>query len=156
MKSLVAAKILADENISPRVVSFLRQKNIDVIDTKEQNWHGKSDEFLLQKAFDDCRFILTHDADFGTLAIKCDKPCFGILYLRLKSPCASNVIKTLEKLFEVPVDIKPGSLVVIDESRIRIRLPSRPVLKRVSEPAAEYEPGNKSDTVNKNKARARR
>lgn len=156
MKSLISAKILADENISPRVVAFLRQKNLDVIDTKEQNWHGKSDEFLLQKAFDDCRFILTHDADFGTLAIKCDKPCFGILYLRLKSPCASNVIKTLEKLFELPAEIRPGSLVVIDESRIRIRLPSRPVLRKVSEPVAEYEPGNRSENVKKKKVRARR
>ncbi|MGE0084575.1 MAG: DUF5615 family PIN-like protein [Desulfococcaceae bacterium] len=50
---------MADENISPRVVSFLRQKGTDVIDTKEEKWHGKDDGYLLEKAFTDNRFILT-------------------------------------------------------------------------------------------------
>ena len=48
-------KILTDENISPRVVSFLRQQGINVIDTKEEKWHGKNDEYLLEKAFADYR-----------------------------------------------------------------------------------------------------
>ena len=90
-------KILTDENISPRVVSFLRQKEIDVIDTKEENWHGKDDEYLLKKAFRDSRFILTHDSDFGTLAVKEGKSYFGIIYLRLKIQKASNVIGVIEK-----------------------------------------------------------
>ncbi|PKL40225.1 MAG: hypothetical protein CVV41_19965 [Candidatus Riflebacteria bacterium HGW-Riflebacteria-1] len=82
---MAALKLLVDENVSPRVVAFLRQHKIDVVDVKEMNWHGRTDDFLLQKAFTDCRFILTHDADFGTLAIKEEKPCFGILFLRLVS-----------------------------------------------------------------------
>ncbi len=147
MTRLAFVKILADENVSPKVVAFLRQKQVDVVDTKEQKWHGKSDEFLLQKAFEDSRFILTHDADFGTLAIKDDKPSFGILYLRLKSPGALNVIKILEKLLELQTSIKPGSLVVIDETRIRVRIPVRPLLTRVSEPAAEYKTGRKHQKV---------
>ena len=31
-------KILADENISPKVVAFLRSAGLDVLDVKEQNW----------------------------------------------------------------------------------------------------------------------
>ena len=34
-------KILADENISPKVVAFLRSHGIDVLDTKEQSWFAK-------------------------------------------------------------------------------------------------------------------
>ncbi|GJQ50449.1 hypothetical protein KsCSTR_23680 [Candidatus Kuenenia stuttgartiensis] len=34
-------RILTDENISPKVLPFLRERGIDVIDTKEQSWHGK-------------------------------------------------------------------------------------------------------------------
>lgn len=37
-------RIFTDENISPKVVRFLRERGIDVIDTKEQNWYGKEDE----------------------------------------------------------------------------------------------------------------
>ncbi len=36
-------KILTDENVSPCVVSFLRQKGIDAIDVKEEGWQGKDD-----------------------------------------------------------------------------------------------------------------
>ncbi|MBW2430389.1 MAG: DUF5615 family PIN-like protein [Deltaproteobacteria bacterium] len=32
-------KILADENISPKVVAFLRSAGLDVLDVKEQSWH---------------------------------------------------------------------------------------------------------------------
>ncbi len=33
-------KILSDENISPKVVAFLRECGIDILDTKEQSWFG--------------------------------------------------------------------------------------------------------------------
>ena len=32
-------RILADENISPKVVAFLRSQGIDVVDTKERGWY---------------------------------------------------------------------------------------------------------------------
>jgi predicted nuclease of predicted toxin-antitoxin system len=118
-------KILADENISPRVVSFLRQKGTDVIDTKEEKWHGKDDGYLLEKAFRDNRFILTHDSDFGNLAVKEGKSYYGIIYLRLKIPKVSNVIRVIEKLLSVDIELCPGNLIVVDDSRIRIRLPER-------------------------------
>lgn len=56
-----ALKILADENISPKVVSFLRQGGFDVLDAKEQHWQGKDDEDLLEIAYREQRFMLTHD-----------------------------------------------------------------------------------------------
>ena len=72
-------KMLADENISPKAVSFLRQEGIDILDTKEEKWHGKNDEYLLEKAYSDNRFILTHDSDFGTLAVNERKNYYGII-----------------------------------------------------------------------------
>lgn len=42
-------KFLTDENISPKVVSFLRQKGFDVIDAKEERWHGTEDKRLMEK-----------------------------------------------------------------------------------------------------------
>ena len=46
-------KILADENISPKVVAFLRQSGLDVLDTKELHWHGQEDDELLKAAYKD-------------------------------------------------------------------------------------------------------
>ena len=118
-------KMLADENISPKAVFFLRQKGIDILDTKEEKWHGKNDEYLLEKAYSDNRFVLTHDSDFGTLAINERKDYYGIIYLRLKRPNAQSVIRVLEKLLLMDTELRVGSLIIADESRIRIRKPER-------------------------------
>ena len=61
-------RILADENVSPKVVAFLRDQGIDVVDTKERGWQGKSDDELLETAYQENRWVLTHDSDFGSLA----------------------------------------------------------------------------------------
>jgi len=113
--------LLADENISPRIVSFLRQKGIDVIDVKEKGWHGKEDTYLMEIANKEKRFILTHDTDFGTLAINEGVPCYGIIYMRLKNLKLTNVINVLEKLFVIDKDIHEKSLIVVEDTRLRIR-----------------------------------
>nr|VFJ56860.1 MAG: Predicted nuclease, contains PIN domain, potential toxin-antitoxin system component [Candidatus Kentron sp. FW] len=117
--------ILTDENVSPAVVSFLRGKKMDVADAKERKWHGKEDEYLLEKAYAEDRFILTHDSDFGTLAINEGKRCHGIIYLRLRRPKVSNVIRAMEQLFMIETEFRAGSLIVVDDLRIRVRLPEK-------------------------------
>ncbi|MBF0329789.1 MAG: DUF5615 family PIN-like protein [Nitrospirae bacterium] len=114
-------RLLADENISPRIVFHLRQKGMDIIDAKEKGWQGSSDKYLMEKAFDDKRFILTNDSDFGTLAINEGIPCFGIIYMRLKDFKISNAVAVLEKFFEINIELKEGALVVLDDARVRIR-----------------------------------
>mgnify|MGYP001054875797 CR=1 FL=1 len=114
-------KILTDENISPKVVAFLRQYGIDTLDTKEQNWHGQNDEDLMSTAYQDKRFVLTHDSDFGTLAINERKPCYGILYLRVNNLNPGNVIRVCENVFRKDIDVFPGTILVIEDTRIRIR-----------------------------------
>ena len=75
---LTAIKILADENISPKVVAYLRSLGLDILDVKEQQWFGKPDADLLHIAFTEQRFVLTHDSDFGELAINEGKRCYGL------------------------------------------------------------------------------
>jgi len=50
-------RILADENVSPKVVAFLRDQGIDVVDTKERGWQGKSDDELLETAYQENRKV---------------------------------------------------------------------------------------------------
>ena len=114
-------KILADENISPRVVKALRELGIDVVDVKEQQWYGKEDQEILDIAHRAQRFVLTHDSDFGTLAINEGKPCYGILYLRPRNLKISNVVRLCEQVFRNDLDVFPGKILVVEETRIRIR-----------------------------------
>lgn len=114
-------RILADENVSPKVVAFLRGKGVDVLDTKEELWQGREDDELLEVAYMQGRFVLTHDSDFGSLAIHQGKKYFGIIYLRLSNPHPRNVIDMCRKLLHVDADISRGALVVVEEGRIRIR-----------------------------------
>ena len=114
-------KFLTDENISPRIVTFLRKKGIDVVDVKEKGWHGNEDKYLMEIANKGKRFILTHDTDFGTLAINEGVPCYGIIYMRLRNLKVSNVINILEKLLVVDKDIPEGSVIVVEDTRLRIR-----------------------------------
>lgn len=118
---LTHVALLTDENMSPKVVACLRRMGVDVLDTKEQGWHGAEDEELLARAYREHRFVLTHDSDFGTLAINQGKPCFGILYLRLRNLQSGNVIRACEDLFRRDIEIVPRSLWVIEDNRIRIR-----------------------------------
>ena len=117
-------RILTDENISPKVVFFLRNIGMDVIDVKEQHWHGRGDDGILSIAHQEQRFVLTHDSDFGTLAVNMGRPYYGILYLKLKDLKPANVIKICDRVFHKDLDVSSGAILVIEETRIRIRNPS--------------------------------
>jgi len=118
---LKRVKILTDENISPKVVKNLRELGYDVLDIKEQKWHGKTDEAILNIAFKEQRFILTHDSDFGTFAINERKEYYGILYIRLKNIKPADVALVCESVLQMDIDVFPGTIVVIEETKIRIR-----------------------------------
>jgi predicted nuclease of predicted toxin-antitoxin system len=91
---------------------------------REQNWYGQNDEVLLDIAYQDQRFVLTHDSDFGTLAVNKGKPFYGILYFRLKNLKSTNVIRICDRVIRKDLDVYPGTILIIEESRIRIRHPS--------------------------------
>jgi len=75
-------RFLADENIHTDVVSFLRDLGYDVLDVREQGWSGPDDLSLIHEALQDSRVVLTHDSDFGALAVGAGEPIVGIIYLR--------------------------------------------------------------------------
>lgn len=114
-------RILADENISPKVVEFLRQQEVDVLDTKTQNLIGKTDEELIEIANEEHRFILTHDNDFGKLPIFEGKKYNGIIYFRLKKINPENVIKVYQQLLNLKTEIYPNSIIIVEENKLRIR-----------------------------------
>jgi predicted nuclease of predicted toxin-antitoxin system len=114
-------RILTDENVSPKVLAFLRNQGLEVLDTKEQGWQGKSDDELLEIAYQEKCWVLTHDADFGTLAVHEGKPYWGIIFLRVRNLQPHNVISVCHQLLQLEMDFLSPALVVVEEARIRLR-----------------------------------
>jgi predicted nuclease of predicted toxin-antitoxin system len=61
--------VRADENIHPGVVTARRARGCDVRTVLEAGLGGAADVLVLRAASADRRVVLTHDADFGTLAL---------------------------------------------------------------------------------------
>jgi predicted nuclease of predicted toxin-antitoxin system len=120
---MAISRILADENIAPAVAGFLRQSGFDVKEVLRAGWQGKTDDFLLEKALNEKRFILSHDSDFGSLAIKEGKRCYGIIFLRTASVKADEIIVILKKFISLKLDIRPGTFIVIDSKKVRLTFP---------------------------------
>ncbi len=115
--------MLADENIHPQVVDALRRRGADVLDVKESGWIGSTDLEILRKASTENRVVLTHDSDFGKLAITTGEPMFGIIYLRPGHIKPTFTLETLEVLFAELTEVTPPFIAVAErlEQRVRIR-----------------------------------
>lgn len=118
--------LLTDENIHPTVVTFLRQAGFDVWDVCEQGWLGSTDLALMQHAVSEQRVIVTHDSDFGSLAILAGNPIVGILYLRPGHASAQFTIDSCQAVLKADPDVRPPFLIIAKRTgttvTIRIRL----------------------------------
>ena len=74
--------LLADENVHPDVIVFLREAGLDVASVSEQGQLGLPDAQVLRQATETGRVVLTHDSDFGGMAVFGAKICGD----RLSSP----------------------------------------------------------------------
>jgi predicted nuclease of predicted toxin-antitoxin system len=119
----VLPPLLADANISVEVVVFLRTHGVDVVSVAEEGWTGRIDDEILAASVRMRRFVLTHDADFGRLAIAEGKPYHGILHLRPGDDPPEAVIAGLGALVVREVDWRTPMIAVYRAGRLRIRHP---------------------------------
>jgi predicted nuclease of predicted toxin-antitoxin system len=116
--------LLADENIHPDVISFLREIGIDIESVTEKGIFGISDDDVLKLAVDSGRVVLTHDSDFGGLALMGAK-FVGIIYLRPGHIQPDFTIKTLQTIRDNAPDATSPFILVADRTgdlvRIRVR-----------------------------------
>ena len=115
--------LVADMNIAQSVVQFLRDSGVDFISADEQGWHNLTDTEILNRAHAMNRFVLTHDSDFGTLAIRDGVPITGIIYLRSGDRPSAQVIADLQALLNTDVDWTPPLIAVYQSGRLRLHRP---------------------------------
>lgn len=114
--------LLADENIHPGVVAALRARGLDVTSVVESGLCGAEDVAVLRCARADGRVVVTHDADFGTLAVRVGEPIVGIIYLRPGHIATEFVIGILDALGAI--EVEPPFILVAErgESEVRVRV----------------------------------
>lgn len=109
---LRAFRLLTDENLDPVVVEWLCDAGFDVLDVVRDGMQGTSDVELLRRTAAEQRVIVTHDSDFGRLAVLQGEPVVGILFVRPGHFDPQYTIDTLIHLLSVDPDLTSPFLVV--------------------------------------------
>jgi predicted nuclease of predicted toxin-antitoxin system len=104
--------LLTDENVDPDVVAHLRQIGFDVCDVCETGLQGSTDLDLLRRAVAGRRVVVTHDADFGTLAMLQGEPTVGIVYLRPGHIDPQFTIEMLQAVMRADPDVESPFVLV--------------------------------------------
>jgi predicted nuclease of predicted toxin-antitoxin system len=116
--------LLADENIHPDVIVFLRKIGLNVDSVAEQGKFGLPDIQVLQQATESNRVVLTHDSDFGGMAVF-GAIFTGIIYLRPGHIQADFTIKTLEAIRDNAPEVRSPFILVAERTgdtvKIRVR-----------------------------------
>lgn len=116
--------LLTDENLDPDVVQWLCDAGFDVMDVMRDGLQGAADDELLRRAVAQQRVVVTHDADFGRLAILQGHSVVGIVFIRPGHFDPQYTIETLRGLLSVDPDVFPPFLLVVSrrDGAIMIRL----------------------------------
>ena len=123
--NLFAYPFLADENIHPDVIAQMISQGLNVSSVAEEGLIGQSDTAVLRLAHEVGRVVLTHDNDFGTLAIARQQPITGIVYLRPGHIQPEFTRATLEAIRQQEINVAPPFIIVAsrqqNEVRVRVR-----------------------------------
>jgi predicted nuclease of predicted toxin-antitoxin system len=117
---LADSRWLTDENIHPEVVAHLQSRALDVLDVREAGWYGRNDDELIEDAHRQGRVILTHDGDFGTLALLGRRPVVGIVRVRPGHIRVKVTIEAPDRLLALDLDPPPPFLVVVQGGLARV------------------------------------
>ncbi len=123
--TLFGFALLADENINPLVVTGLRTLGCDITTVAELGLAGAPDHAILTRAADDRRVVVTHDQDFGRLAIQGRAISTGVVFIRPGHISGDMVVAALKAADSAAVEFSPPFIATIEHKtggiRIRVR-----------------------------------
>lgn len=123
MKPL-AFPLLLDENINPALALELEARGVDVESVLGLGLAGRSDAEILALALREGRVVVTHDSDFGTLAVRAGAGLVGVIFLRPGTIRVEELELMLDAIDDHEVDVVPPFILVAERrgDRVRVRL----------------------------------
>jgi predicted nuclease of predicted toxin-antitoxin system len=122
---LSESSFLADENIHPAMILFLKNNGYDISTVGQLNLTGKSDHIIINEALKTDRIIITHDSDFGSIAVAGGETFTGIIYLRPGHIKGDYAIETIKTVLQQDIEVSLGMIIVAQRQnetvKIRIR-----------------------------------
>lgn len=116
-------RFLLDNNLSPRLVAGLGMAGHDAIHVRDRGLEAASDPEVMAAAVDDKRVLVSGDTDFGTLLAQSRATGPSVVLFRRETGRRPEAqLRTLlANVGQIESALNEGSLVVIEDTRLRIR-----------------------------------
>ena len=115
-------RFLCDMGVSLRVVEWLRSQGHDCVHLRDEGLQRLPNGEVFAKAIAENRVVVTIDLDLGEHSAQAAGRAASVIVFRLRNARANHVIERLSAaLGQIGDPLEEGAVVVIEESRIRIR-----------------------------------
>ena len=115
-------RFLIDNALSPSIAKGLVEAGYYAVHVRDLGLEASKDKTIMDHAFIDNMIIVSADTDFGALLAlnNSTKPSF-ILFRRTDKKPSTLLNLLLSIIDTIKVDLEKGAVVVIEDTRVRIR-----------------------------------